>query len=612
MPIDIDAVKAIRQTADRYSAQIKRLKDKGNDTTSIERTVAKSVQNLTDGQTRSFVVFGEPQSGKTEMMICLTARLIDIGCNLVIHLLNDSVQLLEQNLNRFKRSGLPPAARNFSEVMEPDISLKTGQHIIFSKKNPRDLEKLLDKSRTIKRKIIIDDEADFATPNAKINTGDVTRINGLIRDLIGNDGAYIGVTATPARLDLNNTLNNDNEKWVRFTPHPLYTGQNEFFPLGEIVSYRLNLLGDTHDAPKFAREALFRFLVTVAYLNLFENKVETNYSMLVHTSGKTDDHSVDRKVIEDANKALIDPGSSHFEPYMRQIGEISEQLYPNANHQKIVEYVSLNAARMQIVVMNSRRDKNIDFSSATNPATLFTIAIGGNIVSRGVTFENLLSMYFTRATKTKLQQDTYIQRARMFGSRGSYLKHFELTIPESLFQDWHRCFIFHKLALASIEDGKGSPIWLADNRISAVSGSSIDRARVQFDRGEMSFALFDFDSELDVIAGKTDIVPLQKLEQMRFSVGDAALPEYLLKYVDQVSPDGSDSIAVHQSMVPNYKDADYEKIERTKGFIGTNQLEKSKFPKALHHFRIIRSQAGKARMFYKFEGSIQFIKNLRK
>ena len=351
----------------------------------------------------------------------------------------------------------------------------------------------------------------------------------------------------------------------------------------------------------------------MAYLNLFENKVETNYSMLVHTSGKKPTIiALTEKSSRMRTSALIDPGLSHFEPYMQQIGQISEQLYPNANHQKIVEYVSLNAARMQIVVMNSRRDKNIDFSSATNPATLFTIAIGGNIVSRGVTFENLLSMYFTRTTKTKLQQDTYIQRARMFGSRGSYLKHFELTIPESLFQDWHRCFIFHKLALASIEDGKGSPIWLADDRISAVSGSSIDRPRVQFDRGEMSFALFDFDSELDVIAGKTDIVPLQKLEQMRFSVGDAALPEYLLKYVDQVSPDGSDSIAVHQSMVPNYKDADYEKIERTKGFIGTNQLEKAKFPKALHHFRIIRSVAGKARMFYKFEGSIQFIKNLRK
>jgi hypothetical protein len=612
MPIDFDAIRAIRQSANRYSAQLKRLKDKGQDTTCIEKTVTKAVQNLTDGQTKSFVIFGEPQSGKTEMMICLTARLIDIGSNLVIHLLNDSVQLLDQNLNRFKRSGLPPAARNFSEVMEPDISLKTGQHIVFAKKNAKDLEKLLDKTRAIRKKIIIDDEADFATPNAKINKGEVTRINGLIRDLIGDDGAYIGVTATPARLDLNNTLNNSNEKWVRFEPHPLYTGQNEFFPLGESVSYRLNLLGDTYDGPKFAREALFRFLVTVAYLNLFENKLETNYSMLVHTSGKTDDHSVDRKVIEDANKALIDPGSPHFEPYMRHIGDIAEQLYPNTNHQKIVEYVSLNAARMQIVVMNSARDKNIDFSSATNPATLFTIAIGGNIVSRGVTFDNLLSMYFTRTTKTKLQQDTYIQRARMFGSRGSYLKHFELTIPESLYQEWHRCFIFHKLALASIEDGKGSPIWLADNRIAAVSASSIDRARVQFDRGEMSFAMFDFTQALDEITEKEDITPLQRLEQIRFAIGDAALPEYLLKYVDQVSPDGIASIAVHRSMVPNYKDADYEKIERTRGFIGTNQLEKTKFPQALHHFRIVRNDAGKARMFYKFEGSIQFIKNLRK
>ena len=61
----------------------------------------------------------------------------------------------------------------------------------------------------------------------------------------------------------------------------------------------------------------------------------------------------------------------------------------------------------------------------------------GNIVSRGVTFPNLLSMFFTRDVKHRLQQDTYIQRARMFGARGKYLKHFELTIPSQLYTDWH-------------------------------------------------------------------------------------------------------------------------------------------------------------------------------
>ena len=71
----------------------------------------------------------------------------------------------------------------------------------------------------------------------------------------------------------------------------------------------------------------------------------------------------------------------------------------------------------------------------------------GNIVSRGVTFNNLLSMFFTRDVKHKLQQDIYIQRDRMFESRGNYLKYFELTIPKHLYLDWQRCFIFHRLSL---------------------------------------------------------------------------------------------------------------------------------------------------------------------
>jgi hypothetical protein len=68
--------------------------------------------------------------------------------------------------------------------------------------------------------------------------------------------------------------------------------------------------------------------------------------------------------------------------------------------------------------MNSDKEVNAaDNRTATDPTAPFTIVIGGNIVSRGVTFNNLLSMFFTRDVKHKLQQDTYIQRARMFGSK---------------------------------------------------------------------------------------------------------------------------------------------------------------------------------------------------
>src|ERR1700744_3009793 len=111
--LDLDELKGLRANTSRYSVQINRLKGLGLDPSHINETVMKAASNLESGA-KSFVIFGEPQSGKTEMMICLTAKLLDQGHKIIIHLLNDSVQLLEQNLDRFKRSDLAPAARNFT------------------------------------------------------------------------------------------------------------------------------------------------------------------------------------------------------------------------------------------------------------------------------------------------------------------------------------------------------------------------------------------------------------------------------------------------------------------------------------------------------------------
>jgi hypothetical protein len=90
---------------------------------------------------QSFVIYGEPQSGKTEMMICLTAKLLDSRRKFVLHLLNDSVDLLGQNLGRFQESGLAPAAQNYTDILDPAINIKKQPHIVFCKKNARDLQK---------------------------------------------------------------------------------------------------------------------------------------------------------------------------------------------------------------------------------------------------------------------------------------------------------------------------------------------------------------------------------------------------------------------------------------------------------------------------------------
>jgi hypothetical protein len=600
----------------QYRRQLERLARDGKQVDCIEQAINGTMDNLSSTDRASFVIYGEPQSGKTEMMICLTARLLDEGRLFVLHLLNDSVDLLGQNLGRFQSSGLAPAAKNFTDILDPAIPIKARQHVVFCKKNAHDLDKLFQKIGQLNDIVVIDDEADYASPNAKINQRTRTRINELISQILGARGDYIGVTATPARLDLNNTFDNDSSLWVSFPHHRLYTGQDIFFPIERTTpdkSYRLTLLPANYDAPHYARAAFFGFLISVAYLNTRPGELEQNYSILIHTSGKRVDHKADWYIFDQTVAALINRRSKQFDRYVKEIWDTALARYGEEQADILTAYVVDNISRYAIFILNSDRDFVQNGLSATNPSALFTIIIGGNIVSRGVTFENLLSMFFTRDVKHRIQQDTYIQRARMFGARGKYLPHFELTIPDQLYTDWHRCFVFHRLALSAIQRNFGSPVWLTDTRIAAVAASSIDQSTVDVNRGEMAFHLFDFDDRYDVIAS-SDAKVVDRLEQVAATFGSGVFPGYLKEFMIRTSPDPEHAIAIHASSpISGYSGAgiDKSRIERRRGFMGTNQLEKHRYPKAVHHIKVFSNDEGKARLFYKFEGSIQFVKNTR-
>ncbi len=617
---NLSELKKETNSNNRYARRLAELVSNKQEVERIKGVVNDAIANIYKEQ-KSFVIYGEPQSGKTEMMIALTAKLLDVGTRIVVVLLNDSVQLLGQNLERFQRSGLSPTPKKFSELLSPDVKIGDFQWVIFCKKNSKDLQKLIDKIKGhAPARVVIDDEADYATPNSKINKREKSRINELTGELIGKAGTYIGVTATPARLDLNRTHDNQNEHWIDFPLHSNYTGQDIFFPVQtETVPYRLTFLPDHGDDPKYLREAIFSFAVTVGYLNAIVNNEAKNYSILVHTSGKKADHSVDRSATLKTFEGLRDDNNQQHESYLKRIWEIANARYPG-NADAITRYIISNCACNNIVVMNSDKEANAaDNRTATEPTAPFTIVIGGNIVSRGVTFKNLLSMFFTRDVKQKLQQDTYIQRARMFGSRGDYLKHFELTIPKTLYLDWQKCFIFHRLSLESRKQNKQPPVWLDGERIAAVSNASIDKATVLVDRGEMSFEIFDYGSNKAVIDDvlTKHIPPLQQLKAIAELIGSAALPGYLLSYIESFRPSGDSSIAVHAARsIDGYKEKagemDKSTITRVKGFIGEPQLEASRFRDAIHHLFILHNAQGKARVFYKYEGSIRFLKTPKK
>src|SRR5438445_3733497 len=184
---DLNELKKETTANNRYERRLVKLVSEGLQVDRIKAVVEHAVANINSSQ-QSFVIYGEPQSGKTEMMIALTAKLLDIGIKLVIVLLNDSVQLLSQNLERFQRSGLSPAPKKFSELLPSEVTIGEHQWVIFCKKNSKDLQKLLEKIEDHPNRVVIDDEADYATPNSKINRKEKSKINALTEKLIGDKG----------------------------------------------------------------------------------------------------------------------------------------------------------------------------------------------------------------------------------------------------------------------------------------------------------------------------------------------------------------------------------------------------------------------------------------
>jgi len=202
-------------------------------------------------------------------------------------------------------------------------------------------------------------------------------------------------------------------------------------------------------------------------------------------------------------------------------------------------------------------------------------------------------------------------------SRKAYLPSFELTIPKGLYLDWQRCFIFHRLSLEARKQDNRSPVWLDGERITAAASSSIDKTNILIDRGEMSFDLFAFDP--DKINGilAQNITPLRKVKALSELLGKQCLPDYLINYMENFCPAGANSIAVHNpKSIAGYADKrgeiDKATITRTKGFIGDPQLEKSRYPNAIHHINIFNNDIGRARVFYKYEGNIRFLKTPKK
>lgn len=628
-------LESIKANSKCYEARIEKLRQMGRNPQLIQDGIADVLQVLNSGA-RSFVVYGEPQSGKTEFMIALVCKLLDMGKQTIFVVMNDNTELEAQNFDRFhKAQELNPTPELWTQVVNAEpAELRPGkQRVIFCRKNSKNLQRLVEACRFMEDRVVIDDEADYATPNAKINREELTAINenvGKLGDLeVSGGGAYIGVTATPARLDLNNTFLNESKNWVFLNSHEFYKGRQFFFPLtaDEVAKsdYQLVKLPDDTDDPRLLRHAVFRFLIRVAILNSPQGSDPTAYSMLIHTGGTINDHEKDHKDVTKIIKVLRDQSHSKFKNYVDEIGRIAGKLTQlhraDVTPEDIVLFILQYIGKSEVLTINSKNDSN-NVKRAGNPQALFTFAVGGNIVSRGLTFENLLTFFFSRTVKNRLQQNTYIQRARMFGNR-PYSKYFELCVPDTLFSDWATVFQDHEISLRLGRAGVYQHV--QSDKTSVADRGAIDKKSVSMEKSErptgeifrLSSAL---EEELLAHDGNNSISFIERLIESSL-IKTTSFPISLIKYLREVArPDESDVLIVFRSVqdqnviqtIDSYKDGNSETITRPRGGIIHAMLNKRReYAENTHFILPIKNDKGEARFLYKSNIGQVILQNLK-
>ena len=626
-----------------YPKRINAVKKLGRETEHIENGIADVVRVL-EKKIKSFVVYGEPQSGKTEFMIALACKLIDMNYQTIFVVMNDNTELESQNFDRFHGAPeLNPIPMRDKQIpsMSPTQLKQHKKRIIFCRKNSKNLQKLIDLCRHMENRVIIDDEADYASPNARINKKEVTAINKFLGqlghiykkngDLLEQDkrGTYIGVTATPARLDLNNTFLNESRDWVFLNSHSNYKGRNFFFPTTEEEinksDYILKQLPEDGDDPKLLRHAVFRFLGRVAILNMQKDAEQTAYSMLIHTGGTTNDHEKDQQDVQNIIRILSDENEKKFEQYIKELMKICSKLIDFYNvpylDYEIAKFIFENIGRSEVLVINHKNDGG-NVQRAGVPKALFTFAIGGNIVSRGLTFERLLTFFFSRNVKNSVQQNTYIQRARMFGARPKS-NYFELCVPKNLFSDWANCFHDHELSLQLGRAGAYQHI--QSGRTSVVDSGAIDKENVEFGTSERAVgSKFELTEEIENILVNSDqatpimtirqLLDTKKITQDHFP---SSLLIYLEKIVDQKKNDmfmvlRSENNNRFVQNIGSYKGADQYEIARPRGGIIHAMLNKRKEYTLYNHFILpIKNDYGEARFMYKANLGHKILQNLK-
>lgn len=346
--------------------------------------------------------------------------------------------------------------------------------IIVVKKEKNNLPKLLkfieDYSLDKHKKcLIIDDEADFCSigydKDKETENFDLRKIASQINSLrLQLTCKFIQVTATPYSLYLQpDEINLGNDKEIRAVKPAdtvlvpsgegyiggEYYFDTEKYPLGEylflpIDSNELDIIKSS-DRRKFKEEeiltsdkliglrtSIINFLVGGS-IRILQNGgnprgKKNKFSFIIHTQIAKASHARQDNIITELIEQLEVEAENNTELLDRYISSSYEELkksvleygFEMPNLQTVMETVkkAIIGQWVSKTIVNSENDMNalLDEEGQLRLRTPFNIFIGGQILDRGITIENLIGFFYGRAPQ-KMQQDTVLQHSRMYGYR---------------------------------------------------------------------------------------------------------------------------------------------------------------------------------------------------
>lgn len=460
-----------------YNNLINKRKDTEELKNCMEETVFKLLDSNTSPK-HPGILLGKIQSGKTRAFIGVIALAFDNGYDISIILTKGTKALAKQTglrlSNDYKEFIEDDKLKVFDILNLPNNLAKwelNQKLVIVVKKEINNMKKIINNLVNIypnlsqKKILIVDDEADFASVSfRKIDEAiEVGKISSQIDELrrLTSDTDYLQVTATPYSLYLQ--PDNEEIKDSEFFPkrpsftvlvpiHSSYIGGDFYFFENEEISkyiyeevplnerdalkkmdgrkFKIDEVLDTNHIEKL-RKALMNFIVGANIRReqqLKDGEKQQKYAFVAHSEISKDSHNWQKNVVEklvdefckiaNDNKSKLDNIILDSYNDISRSALLIDSNIPSFDFIKNKVYESLIGGEIMITVVNSEKEVEelLDENGQLKLRTPMNIFIGGQILDRGITIQNLIGFYYGRNPK-KFQQDTVLQHSRMYGAR---------------------------------------------------------------------------------------------------------------------------------------------------------------------------------------------------